>query len=417
MGGQGVEPTILCPSCNTEIKLTESLAAPLIAATKRDFEQKLRTQSAEFAKREQSVKDREAELAREKESLDATLAEKLKAERDKLAADAAKQAKVLKDQQEALAKEKEAVDATVAEKLKTERDKLAADSAKREKALKEQQEALVRQKEELETTLADKLKQERAKIAADEARKAKLALGDDLEQKAKEIADLNAVLKARDEKLAEAQKAQAELIKMKRDLEDARREMELTIETRVTESLAKTREQAKKEAEESLSLKLIEKQTTIESMQRQIEELKKRAEQGSQQLQGEALELQLESVLAGKFPHDTASPVPKGEHGGDILQRIMLPTGVACGAILWETKRTRNWGCPSSAKTNGRPRPKSPSSSPPSFPKALRRSTRSTASGSSTRAPSCRWRCRCGTCSSRSTAPARPAKGSRPRWR
>jgi hypothetical protein len=55
------------------------------------------------------------------------------------------------------------------------------------------------------------------------------------------------------------------------------------------------------------------------------------------------LELQLESLLAAKFPHDRIEPVPKGEHGGDILQRVVLPTGTVCGTIIWETKRTKNW--------------------------------------------------------------------------
>jgi hypothetical protein len=71
--------------------------------------------------------------------------------------------------------------------------------------------------------------------------------------------------------------------------------------------------------------------------------LKRRAEQGSQQLQGEVQELQLETLLRSKFPHDTIEPVPKGEHGGDVLQRVISPLGQASGTILWESKRTKNW--------------------------------------------------------------------------
>ena len=59
-------------------------------------------------------------------------------------------------------------------------------------------------------------------------------------------------------------------------------------------------------------------------MQRQIEDLKRKAEQGSQQLQGEAMELELEAALRAKFPHDAIEPVPKGEFGGDVLQRVGL---------------------------------------------------------------------------------------------
>jgi hypothetical protein len=126
-------------------------------------------------------------------------------------------------------------------------------------------------------------------------------------------------------------------------LDDAKREMELTIEKRIQEKLDTTREQAKKEAEEQLKLKVMEKEQTISSMQKQIEELKRKAEQGSQQLQGEVQELELESLLKAKFPHDSIMPVPKGEHGGDVLQCVVGPLGLACGTIIWESKRTKNW--------------------------------------------------------------------------
>jgi hypothetical protein len=78
-------------------------------------------------------------------------------------------------------------------------------------------------------------------------------------------------------------------------------------------------------------------------MQRQIEDLKRKAEQGSQQLQGEVQELELEELLRSKFPMDSVEPVAKGEFGGDVLHRVFGPTGKPCGTILWEIKRTRNW--------------------------------------------------------------------------
>ena len=78
-------------------------------------------------------------------------------------------------------------------------------------------------------------------------------------------------------------------------------------------------------------------------MQKQIEELKRRAEQGSQQLQGEVQELELEDTLRTKFPRDAVEPVPKGEHGGDALHRVYGPLQQICGTILWESKRTKNW--------------------------------------------------------------------------
>jgi len=133
------------------------------------------------------------------------------------------------------------------------------------------------------------------------------------------------------------------LIRKQRELDDAKRELDLTVEKRIQEGLQATREQARREAEESLSLKVREKEETINAMQRQIDDLKRRAEQGSQQLQGEVQELELEQLLNAKFPMDLIEPVPKGVHGGDVVHRVNGPLGQSCGTILWESKRTKNW--------------------------------------------------------------------------
>lgn len=257
------DPTISCPSCKTEIKLTESLAAPLIESTRREYEQRL-------------------------------------AQKD-------------------------------------------ADVAKRDAALREREEAVTKAQHTIDDQVREKLLSERAKIAAEEGKKAKLALQNDLNQKTQEVADLQDIIEQREAKLAEAQKVQADLLRKQRELDDAKRELELTVETRVQAGLAATREQAKKEAEDGLKFKVLEKEQTIASMQKQIEELKRKAEQGSQQLQGEVQELELEALLREKFPWDTIEPVPKGEHGGDALQRVVGPHGQRCGTIIWESKRTKNW--------------------------------------------------------------------------
>lgn len=261
------EPTIICPKCGAEIKLTESLAAPLIESTRKAFEEQLAKKDRDVAAREKTIREKEKLISDDRKKLDEEVAEQV----------------------------------------------------------------------------AGQLKSERTRIALEEAKKAKLAVATDLDQKNQELAELQDVLQQRNEKLAEAQKAQAELIKKQRELDDAKRELELTIETRVQAGLEVTRDQARKEAEESLKLKVAEKEQTISSMQKQIEDLRRRAEQGSQQLQGEVQELELESLLTAKFPFDNIEPVPKGEFGGDALQRVVSPAGQTCGTILWESKRTKNW--------------------------------------------------------------------------
>ena len=122
------EPTIICPNCKTEIRLTESLAAPLIAATRQQYEQQIAQKDLDFAKREQSLREKEKQVAEEKRALDDQVADHVAAQ----------------------------------------------------------------------------LKTESARVIADEAKKAKLASAAELDAKARELVELQEVLKSRDEKLAEA---------------------------------------------------------------------------------------------------------------------------------------------------------------------------------------------------------------------
>ena len=257
------EPTITCPNCRTQIKLTESLAAPLIEATRKQYEQQLAQKDANIAQREAAILEQRAEIAKAREAVEAEVAVRLGAER--------------------------------------------------------------------------------GRITEEETRKAQRMVATDLAQKTKELSELNEVLMSRDEKLAEAQQAQADLIRKQRELDDAKRELDLTIEKRVQASLVTERNKGKQEAEDALNFKVREREEQIASMARQIDDLKRKAEQGSMQLQGEVQELELESILRNKFPGDQVEPIPKGEFGGDVLQRVIGPAGQLCGTILWETKRTKNW--------------------------------------------------------------------------
>lgn len=215
--------------------------------------------------------------------------------------------------------------------------------ATRQADLRAREEAVAKAKEEVDAQVADKLRRERARIAEEENRKAKQALAGEIEQRTREKAELEEVLRQKDTKLAEAQKVQAELLRKQRELDDARRELDLTVEKRIQEGLEATRAQARKEAEEKLHLQVSEREQTIASMKQKIEELQRKAEQGSQQLQGEVLELELEAALKAKFPADLVEPVAKGEFGGDVVHRVVGVAGQPAGTILWESKRTKNW--------------------------------------------------------------------------
>ncbi|HWE02242.1 MAG TPA: DUF2130 domain-containing protein [Tepidisphaeraceae bacterium] len=326
------EPTITCPGCKIEIKLNESLAAPLIESTRREFEKRLSQQNTEINKREQAIKDRETLLAQEKEAVDQKVIEKVKLERGKIAAEESKKAKLaLGNDLEQKVREL----GELQEVLKT-RDEKLAEAQKAQADVIRQRRELEDARREMDLTVEKRIQENIGAAKAAVKKEVEESLG-------LKVSEKEQTIQAMQKQLAEAQQAQAEVIRQRRELDDAKREMELTIEKGIQEKLAKVKESARKEADESLGLKVFEKEQIIQTMQRQIEELKRKAEQGSQQLQGEVLELQLELILGGKFHLDRLEPVPKGEHGGDILHRIIAPTGTGCGTILWETKRTKNW--------------------------------------------------------------------------
>ena len=104
----------------------------------------------------------------------------------------------------------------------------------------------------------------------------------------------------------------------------------------------KIKEDALKNAEEEQRLKFKEKDLQLEEIRKVNEDLKRKIEQGSQQRQGEVLELDLEEKLHAQFPNDEFLPIPKGIEGADIWQKILYQ-GKIVGSILWETKRTKAW--------------------------------------------------------------------------
>lgn len=170
------------------------------------------------------------------------------------------------------------------------------------------------------------------------------------ETKAKARADfevekrmLQQELSEKDGKLKELRDQEIALRQEKNKLEESRRGLELELQRKLDEEKKKIEEQIRNAEAERFKLKEAEYQKRIEDAQKANEDLRRKLDQGSQQLQGEVQELELESLLRVKFPFDSIEPVPKGEFGGDVLQRVVSQTGQQCGTILWESKRTKNW--------------------------------------------------------------------------
>ncbi len=197
---------------------------------------------------------------------------------------------------------------------------------------------------------AQDLGEARRKIREEEGIAARRALEQESAQQAKVLKEANDRIVAlsgrmaeKDAKLAEAQREQARLLAKERELDDKTRELELTIAKQVRAALVVERQAVETSVRSELELKMAEKDEQLRSLGGQIEELKRRAEQGDNRIQGEAQEVVLESLLRAKFPFDAITPVAKGVHGGDCLHVVLGTSGRAAGSILWESKRTKNW--------------------------------------------------------------------------
>ncbi len=153
-----------------------------------------------------------------------------------------------------------------------------------------------------------------------------------------------------EEKLKQARQKELEFLQKEQQLKTREEELELSIQKRVqegrnklSEEIRKIEEQkiAGKETEYQLRLKELEKQ--LEDQKKLAEEMRRKAEQGSTQAQGEVLELLLEEILREYFPTDEIQEVGKGVEGADCIQLVKNKTGKEYGKIIYESKRTKNW--------------------------------------------------------------------------
>src|ERR1700761_516834 len=263
MAGHFHEPHVVCPKCSHQIPLTESIAAPLLEAERRKFQEKLLERETEFSRKSDELRKQQTDLAKARKGFEEQI------------------------------------------------------------------------KQRLET--------ERQQVIATESKKAREQVANDLSAMKERLAESQQLLEVRNVKLAEAQKAQADALRKQRELDEKTRELEITIEKRVQSSQAELVAKARQDASDELKSQVSQKDAQIDSLGRTVEELKRKLEQGSQQTQGEAFELELESLLRGKFPLDLVEPVAKGEAGGDIVQTVNGQVGSPAGVILWELKNTRNW--------------------------------------------------------------------------
>jgi hypothetical protein len=158
-----------------------------------------------------------------------------------------------------------------------------------------------------------------------------------------ELRDLREQKEENKKKIEAYQEQELSLRKKTRQLEEREKNAALEVERRMAAESRVIEEKAVKRVSEEYRSKELEHEKQMSDLKKQINEWKRKAEQGSQQTQGEVVELELEGSLRTLFPFDEITPVPKGVKGADAIQRVRDGLGRDCGSIIWESKQTKAW--------------------------------------------------------------------------
>ena len=204
------------------------------------------------------------------------------------------------------------------------------------KEIQQQTKELEAKGEAIEEQVAEQLKVERKKIAEVERKKI-------IAEQSEQTKALEQELDEKRKQLSGANKKELDFLKKQRELEEKSEQLELEVQRKITEERKKISDEASRKAVEEQQLKMREKDDQLTAMKKQIDELKRKAEVGSQEAQGEALEAELQEYLERTFPYDRFQEVKKGTRGADILQIVHNQTGKECGKILWESKNTKEF--------------------------------------------------------------------------
>jgi hypothetical protein len=194
---------------------------------------------------------------------------------------------------------------------------------------------------------AQKMQQERQKIETDLKEQITKSTAADFENQLRMLENNN---KDNEEKLKEARKKELEFLQKEQELKNKEAEIEITLQKKLQQERESLSEQIRKQEVEKNSLREAEFQMKMKSLEIELEaqkkladEMTRRAEQGSMQRQGEVQELLLEDILKENFPFDVIEEVGKGVEGADCIQVIRNNSGVVCGRIIYESKRTKAW--------------------------------------------------------------------------
>ena len=207
-------------------------------------------------------------------------------------------------------------------------------------ALKIKEQTIKKQEEEFAEQVAkatrEQLRMEREKL--------RNSLKEELtKEQAGELELLRKELQEKSDKVKELHESKAQILKLEREKEELASSIKLQAEQQMHEKLKEEREKIAKSIQAQNELKLKEKDEQMQQIKRQLEEMKRKTEQGSMQIQGEVQELAIESWLSSQYPLDTIEEIKKGARGADCLQIVNTREVQNCGTIYYESKRTKDF--------------------------------------------------------------------------
>ena len=220
------------------------------------------------------------------------------------------------------------------EELNNKITTIESDYKAKEISLAKKEEVLKQKQTDIDKQIEERVKTESAK----KEKEIKKQVGEDYEAQIKALSEETTEAK---KQVQELRTTKIENEQLKRKLDEQKQNLEVEYEQKMTLRLKEESEAIRKRESERVDLKLKERDEVINSMKEQMDEMKRRAEQGSMQLQGEVQELAIEEILRTFFPFDLIEEVGKGIKGADVIHTVRNKIGVDCGKILYESKRTK----------------------------------------------------------------------------
>ena len=341
------EQKIKCPKCGVSISIDDVLAHQIEEKIKKELSEENRLKEAEIVRQKKELEDQKNKLDEAQKNaqieVNKKVAEKLITEKSVLW----KQAQIEAE------KQKTGEIKLLEEQMKDKDVKLAEANDEALKARVDRKK-LEEEKKNFEFEKVKQIEEERKKIegeafirAVKQNERDSVKLLKQLEESEKEKEAEKKILEEqlaeKDLKLREANKKELEIRKEKNKLEEERKNFEIEKQRQLDEERKKISEDASKKANEEQQYIIAQLRKQVADATKAKDELARKLEQGSQQTQGEVLELELEEILKAEFPQDEIVPVPKGVKGADVIHKIIDRSGRLCGQIIWESKKTKTW--------------------------------------------------------------------------